>query len=214
MIFYAFGWIIINMKAIQILILSLFLSSCTMYTEKRSEALSQAVTATSDSIKYARFDLAEEYSDEAVKLALPPKNRIKINPIFTSKSVISEGVGFEKSKVNASEENGVLRIVVPEKFKHANLLVQGSDEWENLIKTKNFAETLQKDNKNLMNLKNAINAELLKQQETNNKMVVELNDLKAKILKKDLIIIRRNITIVSLIAAFALAAYLRLKGIL
>ena len=40
----------------------LFLVSCTVYTEKQSEALSQSVYATKDSIDYARIDLDDSYS--------------------------------------------------------------------------------------------------------------------------------------------------------
>jgi uncharacterized protein YgbK (DUF1537 family) len=74
------------MKYLAIFISGLYLvclSSCTVYTEKQSEAVSQSVYATKDSIDNARIDLAEEYINQAVKLIKPPKNRIDIQPIYT-----------------------------------------------------------------------------------------------------------------------------------
>ena len=49
-------------------ILSIFIfNGCTVYTEKQTEAVSQSVYATKDSIDLARIDLAESYINETVK---------------------------------------------------------------------------------------------------------------------------------------------------
>lgn len=60
-----------------------FLSGCTVYTEKQTEAVSQTVYATKDSIDNARIDLAEQYINETARLVKPPKNRINIQPVYT-----------------------------------------------------------------------------------------------------------------------------------
>ena len=65
-----------------VLILSLFLFGCTVYTEKQSNALSQTVYATKDSLEAARIDLADSYINEAVKIVKPPKKRIAVEAIY------------------------------------------------------------------------------------------------------------------------------------
>jgi hypothetical protein len=206
-----------------------------MYTEKRSEALSQAVFATSDSIEAARIDLAEKYSKEAQKLAYPPKKRIEILPIITADTIKheikNEAVKINKSpnpqekisssivtaveKVNGkTEQQTVLRLVVPERLKHAKLLIENSEEWQELVKSKNFAERLKKDYDALKKLQEEIDKELQRQNEMNNKMVQQLNEMQKQLIKKDLAILKRNIIIVILLAAIAGGVYLRMKGVL
>lgn len=184
-----------------------FLTSCAVYTEKRSESLSQAVFATSDSITHARFDLASQYSKQAERLAFPPKTRIKISPIYTVK----------KSSVldsKTEEPSSDFRLVVPDHLRHSKPLIENSEEWKDLLKTKEFATRLQHDHENLQKLADDVSNELQKQTEMNNKMISDLNMLQKKVLEKDLAILRRNIVITCLLLAFGLATYLRIKGIL
>jgi len=198
------------MKYLTILLISvmaLLSTSCTVYTEKRSEALSQAVTATSDSIDVARFDLANQYSKEAVKLAFPPKHKIKISGLVTKKETVD-------AKTSIITTNTVTRIVVPKELERSDILVVGSPEWEELLKNKDFAEQLKIDNINLTTLKTNVEKELTKQNEMQNKMIQDLNTMQKKLVEKDLAILWRNIVIVSLIATMAAAVYLRIKGIL
>lgn len=69
------------MKAL--MLLTLFLCGCsTRFVEKNSEELSKAVWASKDSMDAARIDLADKYIDAASKLVPPPKERIKIIPIY------------------------------------------------------------------------------------------------------------------------------------
>lgn len=187
--------------------MALLSTSCTVYTEKRSEALSQAVTATSDSIDVARFDLANQYSKEAVKLAFPPKHKIKISGLVTKKETVD-------AKTSIITTNTVTRIVVPKELERSDILVVGSPEWEELLKNKDFAEQLKIDNINLTTLKTNVEKELTKQNEMQNKMIQDLNTMQKKLVEKDLAILWRNIVIVSLIATMAAAVYLRIKGIL
>jgi hypothetical protein len=211
-------------------ILSILLASCTVYTEKRSEALSQSVFATSDSIEFARFDLASKYAKQAEKLAFPPKNRIKINPVYTPSKTSTASTDLSKILVKVDDnfappvvatgfldeqqEQPVLRLVVPEHLKHAKLLIENSIEWEDLLRTKEFSNKLQEDNTNLKRLTDSVNEELQRQTEMNSRMVSDLKELQKKIVEKDLAILKRNIIIASLLFVIGGGVYLRIKGIL
>ena len=221
---------------IGIVFFTLLLASCTVYSEKRSEALSQAVFATADSVQTARFDLADRYSKEATRLAFPPKKAIKISPIVT-KSSVNPTVTIEKPKttvsikpvkssqplsttqvsnlsLNPDQPTDILRLVIPEKFKDAQILIEGSTEWTDLLKTKEFAKQLQSDIKNLSMLKTNVDKELTRQNNFNNKMVQDLNIMQKKLVQKDLAILQRNVVIASLLLVMAIALYLRIKGLL
>lgn len=220
------------MKKYLLILLSLvFLTSCAVYTEKRSQALSRAVAATVDSIDAARFDLAAKYSKEAEKIAYPPKERIIVRPIITkdtknieiknSKTEIS--AGSKKTQANSSivkitsskgDEQMILRLVVPENLKHAKLLIENSEEWNELLRTKEFSEQLIEDNKNLKKLAQEVQDELTKQLEMNTKMIEDLNKLQKEVLQKRLHIIKLYIVVVLLVAAIGGGIYLRIKGIL
>lgn len=212
-------------------VLAFFLTSCAIYTEKRSQALSRAVAATVDSIDAARFDLAEKYSKEAEKIAYPPKTRIIVRPVVTkdtksieiknSKTEISAGnrrTQADSSIVKVVSSNGseqmILRLVVPEKLKHAKLLIENSEEWNELLKTKDFSEQLKTDNLNLKKLTEEIRQALIKEKEINEKMIVELNKLQKEVLKKNLHIVKLYIVVAILILAIGGGIYLRIKGIL
>lgn len=217
-----------------IFLLVLFLPSCTVYTEKRSEALSQAVFATADSINVARFDLSYKYAEQAKRLAYPPKKQILVSPIITKnvkqiestnktvkiKSGTSNiGVG---SKVNTNiikvtsekEDEHTLRLVIPESLKHSKLLIENSEEWNEMVKAKEFAKQLETDKQNLQKLTSDIDAELQKQYQMNSKMVEDLNKLQKQVLAKDLLILKLYIAIVGLILMLGGGVYLRMKGIL
>jgi hypothetical protein len=208
-----------------------FCASCTIYTEKRSEALSQAVFATSDSITYARFDLASQYSKQAERLAFPPKQRIKVSPIYTARTVENNTLvkvndqltgNINSPTVVVSQlpsdsketETPTLRLVVPEHLKHAKLLIENSNEWTELLKTKQFSIKLQEDYTNLQRLTDTVSHELQKQTEMNNKLVADLNTLQKRVLEKDLAILKRNIAIIVLCLVIGGGTYLRIKGIL
>lgn len=215
-------------KAFVVCFTVVFLNSCTVYTEKRSEALSQAVFATSDSITHARFDLASQYSKQAERLAFPPKQRIKISPVYTQKTkpvqkvlvnVEDKLANSKQPSVSISEQNNnqeapTLRLVIPEHLRHAKLLVENSDEWAELLQTKEFSIKLQDDYTNLQKLTDGVSQELQKQTEMNNKLVNDLNILQKKVIEKDLAILKRNIAIIVLCLALGGGVYLRIKGIL
>lgn len=63
---------------------SLLLCGCatTKFVEKTSEPMSQTIYAAKDGADLGRFDLSSKYLDKAVLLIPPPKERIKIDPIY------------------------------------------------------------------------------------------------------------------------------------
>jgi hypothetical protein len=226
-------------KQYKILFCSAFLvfaiTGCTIYTEKRSEALSQAVYATATSITNARIDFAVKYSEQAKRLAYPPKNEIKVSPIITQQIKKIKSVN-NSTKVKSSsssskttpeiptnvititseteEEETVLRLVVPEFLKHAKILIENSEEWNELIKTKKIKDQLELDNANLKKLAQDIDDELTKQLKFNTKMVEDLNKLQLELAKKKLLIMKLYITIATLVGLLGGGIYLRMKGVL
>ena len=186
----------------KILLLSaLLVAGCTYYTEKQSEALSQNVYATSDSLNKARVDLAYYYSDQTTRLVKPPKKKIDIQSIFQAGDVVKDAKAGEKTRV----------VIVPSQYKGDKVVVVDSVEYQDLLKVKAIAEQLKKDNANLVNAKENTDKELAKQAEYTNKMIKDLNHLQAEVYKKDLAILWRNIIIVGLLALIGGYIYLRMN---
>ena len=217
-------------------LVALCLTSCAVYTEKRSESLSQAVFAATDSITVGRFELAYDYSKQAERLAYPPKTRIKISPLITENvssitsnnqnakaDIISKNKSIKKTelltnaitiKSKSNETTSVLRIVIPEHLKNAKLLIENSEEWTELLKQKEFATQLQIDKQNLQQVASDVDQELQKQSKMNSKMIEDLNRMEKQILAKNLLIIKLYIVIALLILTVGGGVYLRIKGIL
>ncbi len=199
-----------SIKVLFLVVLTLFFSSCTIYTEKQSEALSKVIYATNDSLEAARLDLAEKYSQESTRLVRPPKTRIAIQ------SVYKKNIDIVTSSSKATPEifNKQRVIIVPEKYKNDTLIVVNSEEYQQLLKDKENYAQIERDNANLTEARNTVDQELIRQLEYNDKMVRDLNLMQKKLVEKDLAILQRNIAIVGLLLAFATAGYLRIKGIL
>lgn len=178
--------------------LCLFLNGCTVYTEKQTEAVSQSVYATKDSIDLARIDLAESYINETTKLINPPKKRIQITAIYQ-----------KPISVNDSKQRVV---IVPEQYKSDKVVVVNSSEYDKLLEDKEIAAKLKKDNEVLAKAKQEFDAERTKQQEMTNKMVKDLNIMQKKLVEKDLAILWRNIIIVALLALIGGYIYLRMNS--
>lgn len=230
------------MKTILIICGLILLTSCTIYTEKQTEALSRVVYATKDSLDQGRIDLADEYSKESTRIVKPPKNRIKIDPIFenlylkgsikenttdkssliiSSKNASSSNItSSEKSSINLNtselppliEKQRVL--IVPEKFKGASVIVVHSLEYEKLLKDQQIFKQLQKDHENLSQAKKNVDEELIKQQKFHDQMVIDLNNMQKQLVEKDLAILKRNVTIGIMGIIMVLGVYLRMKGVL
>lgn len=191
---------------------SFFLNSCTVYTEKQSEALSRAVYAAKDSLEVARVDLADSYSSEAVRIVKPPKVRVQIKPVYNSVNVISSQSATDSNRSINSQKQRVL--VVPEKYKNDTVVVINSNEYQELLKQKETLAQLEQDYQNLTSFKLEIDQELLRQESYKNKMIEDLNKLQKEVLKKDLTIARLYLILGSLIILILAGIYLRIKGVL
>jgi len=199
-----------QLKFFYILILCIFVSSCTIYTEKQSEALSRSVYATKDSLDNARLDLADTYANESTRIVRPPKQRIDIKPVY--KKNIDNITSQSKVKPTIINKQRVL--IIPEKYKNDTVVVVSSEEYQQLLRDKETYEQIEKDNASLVETKKLVDEELIRQMEYNDKMVRDLNIMQKKLVEKDLAILQRNILIIVLLAAIGGATYLRIKGIL
>lgn len=188
----------------------LFLNSCTVYTEKQSEALSRSVYATKDSLDTARLDLADKYINESTRIIKPPKKRIEIQAVYkkTIDTISSQ------SKIKPTTINKQRVLVIPEKYKNDTVVVVSSEEYQKLLKDKEIYEQIEKDNKQLLETKQLVDQELIRQMEYNDKMIKDLNIMQKKLVEKDLAILQRNIVIILLLSTIVGATYLRIKGIL
>jgi hypothetical protein len=219
-------------KLFVLLLLLLVITGCTIYTEKRSEALSQAVYATSTSISNARIDFAAKYAEQAKRLAYAPKKQIEILPIVTDAVKTIEAINTTtkiRPPVNSSstiptnvitatsidnQDQKIIRLVIPEFLKHAKLLIENSEEWNELIKNKQLNAQLEQDKSNLQKLAQDIDAELTKQQKYNSELLNELHRLKTAVAEKQITIYKLYITTAVLIGLILGGVYLRIKGIL
>jgi hypothetical protein len=200
--------------AIQFLCLMLLLavSGCTVYTEKQSEAISQTVYATKDSLDKARIDLADQYAEQIVRIIKPPKKRIEIQSVYKTQTI--EVIASQSKPGKEVPKNKQRVVIIPEKYKNDTVVVVSSIEYQELLKDKETHKRLETDYKNLQNTKLNVDAELRTQQEFADQMIKDLNVMQKKLVEKDLAILHRNIVIVVLLLTIAGATYLRIKGIL
>lgn len=194
------------MKTLFVAVVCVLLTSCTVYTEKQSQALSRAVYATKDSFEMARIDLASEYASEASRIVKPPKKKIEISSLYKSST--------ENDTTSTKIEGPQRLLVVPEKYKNDAVLIVNSKEYQQLLKDKKVLEQVKKENELLSQFKVEVDQELAKQEQYNNKMVQDLNRMQKQLVEKDLAILKRNIIIVVLCLMIGGGVYLRMKGIL
>jgi hypothetical protein len=191
-------------------VLFLFSTSCTVYTEKQSEALSRTVYATKDSLDNARIDLADAYANQATRIVKPPKSRIEIKGVY--KKTIN--VLDSQSKTSPTVINKQRVIIIPERYKNDTVVVVSSEEYEQLLKDKEIFDQIAKENNSLQETKKLVDEELIRQLEYNDKMIKDLNIMQKKLVEKDLAILQRNVIIIVLLLTIGGATYLRIKGIL
>jgi hypothetical protein len=187
----------------------LCLNSCTVYTEKQSEALSQTVHATKDSIDVGRIDLADKYIDEASRIVKPPKKRIEVKAIF-KRTIDTLASNNKKTPIYNEVKQRV--VIIPERYKGDTVVVVSSDEYKQLLKDKEVYRQLEADFKNLQDTKLIVDGELMKQMEYRDKMIRDLNIMQKKLVEKDLAILQRNVIIVILASVIGVMVYLRFKG--
>jgi hypothetical protein len=176
-----------------LLLSALFLTSCTLYTEKQSEALSQNVYATSDSLNSARVDLAYFYAGESIKFIKPPKHSIKIDAIYKDETSVPS---VKSADVIVKDKTRM--VIVPEQYKNDKVVVVGSESYQKLLQDREIKKQLEKDNYNKEKQLATNNKELAKQQEMHDKMVKDLNHLQSEVYKKDAIIFKLILVIVLL----------------
>lgn len=194
--------------------IAVLMVSCTVYTEKQSQALSRAVYATKDSIDKARLDLASTYSTESTRIVKPPKKRIPIDSVYKK---VNTSIPVVASSAKPGKEIPVQKqrvLIIPEQYKHDTVVVVNSNEYQELLKDKETLEQLKEDLKNERLFKTEVDEELQRQKEYAEKMVKDLNIMQKKLVEKDLAILKRNVIIVVLIAIGVGGVYLRMKGVL
>ncbi len=191
-----------NMKKLFIFLTLLFVS-CTVYTEKQSEAVSQNVYATNDSLGKARVDLAYFYSNETTKFIKPPKHPIKINSIYEAGEVVKNSKQADRTRV----------VIVPDAYRNDKVIVVGSVEYQKLLADSEIKKQLEQDNKNMQIQLVKNTDELVKQKDMRDKMVKDLNHLQSEIYKKDLAILWRNIIIVGLLGSIGVYFYAKSNGL-
>jgi hypothetical protein len=186
-------------KAVLILGL-LTLASCTYYTEKQSEALSQNVYATSDSLNSKRVDLAYYYSNETTKLVKVPKHRIAIQPVYEAEKVVKTAQSGGKTQV----------VIVPDKYKGDKIVVVGSTEYQELLKDRDIRKQLERDNANLKKSGEVTQKELKHQQEMHDTIIKNAQTLQIRVYKLEVGIWKRNVAIIGL--SLLIAGYIWLRA--
>ena len=188
----------------KILILAtLLIASCTVYTEKQSEVVSQNVYATNDSLGKARVDLAYFYSNETTKFIKPPKHPVKINAVYQAGDVVKNSKSAEKTRV----------VIVPDQYRNDKVVVVGSTEYQDLLKDREIKKQLEQDNKNIIKQLDVNKDELKRQNDMRDKMVKDLTHLQSEVYKKDLAILWRNIIIISLLVLIGIYFYAKANGL-
>ena len=188
-------------------------SSCTVYTEKQSEALSKVVYASKDSLDVARIDLTDKYITEATRIVRPPKSRIPIEAVYKKINPYINTVS-SSSKLDPVPVNKQRMVIIPERYRHDTVVVVNTEEYQQLLKDKETFAQIQKDTAGVIDAKKQVDEELIRQLENRDKMINDLNVMQRKLVEKDLALLQRNLIIVGLILAICGATYLRIKGIL
>jgi hypothetical protein len=106
-----------------ILLLACFFTSCENVQTKINKQIARSAFATHDSIKINRFDLADKYSEQLIKLVSPLKDSEKIKiTSFHINTTINNKVGIGKDFV-----------VLPANVNKDNVLIIDSPEYKELL---------------------------------------------------------------------------------
>lgn len=199
------------MKQLILALIVVFTSSCsnTLYKQVQTEETSRVVYATKDSIDAARIDLASQYATEATRLVVPPKERIQIQSLWITppSSVVSkpgETKTLDKKKY----------VVVPKEYNGLDVMVVGSEEYNALLKIKDYATQLETDNKLLAEAKAQVDAEIAHQREMHDKMIDDLNKFKLQVSELKLTLFKRNLALGLIMAAGAVVVFIKVRKLL
>lgn len=105
---------------------AMMLTGCQTAAVKQQKAISTGVYAIQSSMKAGRFDLAEKYEEQLVKVVTPPKNKIQIK---TFAPVPSKDFSLVEQSPNASKPY----VVLPEEFKNAPVIVNNSTQFNAIV---------------------------------------------------------------------------------
>lgn len=198
------------MKYTLILFFSLLLiSGCTVYSEKNSEALSQSVYASKDSLDNERVDLAQQYVNQAVRIVVPPKKRIPINPIYSDDDAavpvqVHSNNPHKTSRLSSSakdknnenvQPNRKKVVTLPESFAKDKIVFVNSSEYKKLLEDRKTAEQLKWDYYYLNEDKKQVDLQIVKDKDINNKMITDLNNYQKEVYKLRFELLWRDIII-------------------
>ena len=169
-----------------------------------------------DSFDKGRFDLTDKSLDEAVRVVRPPQKRIPVEEVVqkTTSNSTTPRLDVVASDSKKTKHSGQRIVIVPERFKEMTIVVVNSEEYNQLLKEKKIFLQLQKDYKNLKELQERVDQEIIKKQKNAEKLVQDNNLMQKKLIEKDFAILKRNIIAVVLVLIIAGGIYLRMKGIL
>ena len=103
-------------------------------------------------------------------------------------------------------------LVVPAAYKDSEVVVVGSDEYNELLNNKKVAEQLKKDYETLGKAKKTVDDTLKQEVENRDKMVVKINQLEKSNLRKTIVILVEGIIIAILGGILGLIVYMRFRA--
>ena len=103
-------------------------------------------------------------------------------------------------------------LVVPAAYKDSEVVVLGSDEYNELLNNKKVAEQLKKDYETLGKAKKTVDDTLKQEVENRDKMVVKINQLEKSNLRKTIVILVEGIIIAILGGILGLIVYMRFRA--
>jgi len=176
------------MRLLTVLLIYLASAFCFAPTEAQAfarhpgkqERIAQGVYGTSDAIHVGRYDVAEKIIGDTTKLVLPPKQRIKIEPL-TKKVVNKDTKVVTQTRyvvVPAAEDGTVIR--------------RDSDEYLNLLQDKDLLKKYQAGEEAWKSYSNKVEATLKDEAKNQERMIQTIEDQKKTIQKKDAAI--KNLT--------------------
>ena len=181
------------MKKVFLLIFIMLLGCRTQIVEIPSPTVCQTAYAIKDSFEVARVDLADRYTTELIKLIIPPKERILIEPIV---------------------KDGKRIAIIPEKYKDNSVVVVGSKEWDELKKIKSIADQLVNENKTLLEVIDTLENELRDQKQLTNEIIAKNNELTLENNKLTAKVWRKNAYIIGLLIAISAYIYARFNKLI
>ena len=171
----------------------MFFVSCSSKIQilEYPEVLKQTVHATKDSLYSERVDLALKYANSSATIVPEPKEKIKIEPIL---------------KINPKNPKGqkIRTIVVPEDYSGKEVVVVGSEQWDNLLKdaenAKVYKESLDLYKETAMSVSKQLNDQINKAlilQKNIDGLHLKISQLETKVWKYKFILLMMGVIFVA-----------------